>query len=583
MPLPTSSQKRSLLTCFLLATATLALYSAAICHPFIDEWDDGCYVNNNLNVQQGLSWKTVSWALKSDSCGNWHPLTWLSHGLDCQLFALEPYGHHLTNVLLHVLNVLLLFLLLERATGAVGRSVLVASLFAVHPLNVESVAWVAERKNVLSTLLFLLALGAYGWYARKPSLRRYGILVALFGLGLAAKPMLVTLPCVLLLLDYWPLGRIRGWSPSPAVQKAADDNDRRDLTPFPAASISVTQAPLLRLFLEKVPLFALSAASSLITVVVQRSHNFVREGIPRSERFANAVYSYAVYVWKAFLPTRLAAFYPHPFETLAGWQLGLAGLFLLAVSAWVVRRCRLQPYLVTGWLWFLITLLPVIGIIQVGWQAMADRYTYIPLIGVFVMVIWTAADWAERKRFSFAMRALPSAAMLFVLALITYRQIPYWRSSYDLWFHALQVTKDNPVAEEFFGATLLSSGRSTEAVPHLQKAARIRFLSATTHLKLARALTVTGRSPEAIVEYETAIPLMIDRNQRALVCEALGWLYIKYGNYSKAQANFQEALEINPKELPARDALEKIESVQLSTALCARGEASPALGNRKSP
>jgi Flp pilus assembly protein TadD len=541
-----SNQKRNLVVCLLLAVATLALYSPAMGHPFIFNYDDDTYVINNTHVQAGLSWQTVRWALTSTESSNWHPMTWLSHALDCQLYGLNPLGHHVTSVLLHVLNVVLLFLLLARATGAPGRSLLVAALFACHPLNVESVAWIAERKNVLSTFFFLLALGAYGWYALKPSVKRYCAVAVLFVLGLASKPMVVTLPCVLLLLDFWPLRRIQGW----------DALSTRSLS---ATAFRVPQARLSRVVLEKLPLFALSAASGVVTIFAQRTYGAMHLELPLAVRCENATYAYAMYVWKAFCPVRLAVFYPHPGATLAVWQLGLATVFVLSVSGFVWRQRGAQPYLLTGWLWFLGTLVPVIGLIQVGEQAMADRYAYIPLIGIFVMAVWGAADLADSKQLSFRSRAKIAAIVLVMLSIFTSDQIRYWRSAYDLWSHTVDVTKDNFSAEENLGVALLASDRSADALPHFQNAVRIRPLDPSSHLNLGGIYAETGRTQDAISEYETALPRVSDPNLLAAASETLGRLYSQVGNYSKARASYQQALRINPQNVNASEALAKVE------------------------
>jgi hypothetical protein len=384
---------RIVLVCISLAIAVLVLYSRVKDADFVN-YDDLSYVTQNAHVQEGLRWKTFTWALRSTQSDNWHPLTWLSHALDCQLYGLNPVGHHITNVVFHVINVLLLFLLLTRATGAIGRSALVAALFALHPLNVESVAWVAERKNVLSMLFFFLAIGAYGWYAIKPSLRRYGLMVAMFALGLAAKPAVITFPLVLLLLDYWPLRRVNTWA------RPRLGPNRRKKQAGPAGgqgwgpTLETSPASWSQLVVEKLPLLVLSAGSAVITIVAQKAGGTVRslEVFSLSVRLQNALYAYAMYVWKAFWPTRLTVLYPHPGPTLSGLQLGLAAAFLGAVSLLVWKQRVSRAYLITGWLWYLGTLVPVIGLIQVGQQAMADRYAYIPLIGVFVMLVWGLGD-----------------------------------------------------------------------------------------------------------------------------------------------------------------------------------------------
>jgi len=537
-----SPQKRNLAICLLLAVVTLALYSPAFGHPFIFNYDDDIYVNNNAHVKAGLTWETVRWALTSTESSNWHPVTWLSHALDCVLHGLNPHGHHVTNVLLHVLNVVLLFLLLVRATGAAGRSFLVAALFAVHPFNVESVAWIAERKNVLSTFFFLLTLGAYGWYALKPSIKRYAAVAALFVLALASKPMVVTLPCVLLLLDYWPLRRIRGW------------NQFNPETAFP-----VPQAPLSRLVLEKLPLLALSAADCAVTFFAQRSGGAMRLVLPLGVRLENAVYAYAMYVWKAFWPAWLAVFYPHPGATLAVWRLALAALFLFAVSVLVWWQRAVRPYLIVGWLWFLGTLVPVIGLVQVGEQAIADRYAYVPLIGIFVVAVWGAADLADSRQLSFRSRAKAAAIVLAILSLFTIDQLRYWRSAVDLWAHAVDVTKDSFLGEEDLGAALLATDRYAEAMPHFQKAVKLRPSDPGPHLNLAGDLALGDRPREAVLEYETAIPLTSDPEMRLSAYTTLGRLYSNLGDYAKARASYQQALRIDPQKASAREGLAKVE------------------------
>ena len=558
-----SPWKRDFVVCLLLAVGTFALYGRAIGYPFIEHHDDEIYVTGNPHVQAGLVWQTVTWALTSTEYSNWHPLTWLSHALDCDLYGLNPAGHHFTNVLLHALNVVLLFLLLARATGAAGRSLLVAALFAVHPFNVESVAWIAERKNVLSTLFFLLTLGAYGWYALKPAVKRYLVMALLFALGLAAKPMVITLPCVLLLLDYWPLRRIEGWGQS---QSRSQGNDVESPAKYssPGTALAVPQAPLSRLVLEKLPLLALSAANGAVTIFAQRSYGSMRLVLPLGVRLENAVYAYAMYVWKAFWPAQLAVFYPHPGVTLAAWQIGLAALFVVAVSALVWRECTSRPYLVTGWLWYLGTLVPAIGLIQVGEQAMADRYAYLPLIGVFLMAVWGAADLADSGQLSFRTRAKTAAIVLAVLAAFTWEQVTYWRSSYDLWSHAVRVTKDNFTAETNLGVTLMTYDRSPEAVPHLQNAARIKPRDPSSHLTLAGALQLSGRPRDAILEYETAIQLAPDPGMLVGTYENLGRSYEEIGSYKDARVCYEQALHINPEQQSTKDALD---SLDLSEAM----------------
>ena len=412
---------------------TITLYLPATGNSFV-VFDDRDYVTENPYVHDGLSWNTIKWAFTSTAAANWHPLTWLSHALDYQLFALNPAGHHLDSVLIHALNAVLLFLLLAWVTKRVGPSLLVAALFALHPINVESVAWVAERKNVLCTLFFFLAIGAYAWYAQKPEWRRYLLVVALFAAGLMAKPMVITLPFVLLLLDYWPLGRIRG---------------------FPSLCNDVPQEPFLRLLREKVPLLLLSALSAVITVEAQRSSHAVRNlhQFPPALRIENAIVSYGMYLWKMVWPARLAALYPHPASALPAWTWSLSGFVLLLVTALVIVFHR-KRYLPVGWSWFLGTLIPVIGLVQVGDAAMADRYAYIPLIGIFVMIAWSLDDLAKAKRLPVTWRLIPAMLALSVLGLVTSRQLSCWENEYTLWRHTLAISELNPFAHDAMGAAL---------------------------------------------------------------------------------------------------------------------------------
>ncbi|HTV53491.1 MAG TPA: hypothetical protein VMI06_01090, partial [Terriglobia bacterium] len=415
----------------LLLLATFALYSPVRTHPFVN-YDDPDYVVRNTHIEVGVNWQSVRWALTTTEQNNWHPVTWISHAIDCQLFGLDPSGHHLTNLGLHILNVALLACLLIAVTGAPGRSILVAALFALHPLNVESVAWVAERKNLLSTFFFLLALAAYGMYARRPNMSRYLLVLAVFILALASKPMVVTLPFVLLLLDYWPLQRVKGWIE-------------------PGRTFPVPQMPLQQCVLEKIPLFALSAGSCVVTVIAQSRAVIPLDVIPIGARLENAAYSYLGYVWKAIFPARLGIFYPHPANSLGPWQLVFSALFLVAVS-WLAWTSRFKaPYLIVGWLWFLGTLVPVIGVVQVGVQAMADRYAYVPLVGIFVIVVWGTAALCNEYRIGLPLRVAAAGIVLMTLSWMTWKQLAYWSDSSALWSHTLEVTPDNPFAENQLG------------------------------------------------------------------------------------------------------------------------------------
>jgi tetratricopeptide (TPR) repeat protein len=538
-----------LIACFCLALATLAVYSRAAHNAFLHV-DDQNYVTENPLVQAGETWQTFTWALTATAAQNWHPLTWLSHALDCQFYGLNPVGHHSTNILMHALNAVLLFLLLLRATGAKGRSLMVAALFALHPLNVESVAWIAERKNVLSTLFFLLTLAAYGWYARKPGVKRYLTVVALFALGLAAKPMVITLPFVLLLLDFWPLQRIRGWESQPSSTLRGRRPKARSQDSVSQNVFPVPQFEFARLALEKVPLLALCVGSAAMTIIAQRAQAIQSfEIYPFAGRLENAIYSYAAYVWKTFWPVRLAFLYPYPREGHAAWQLGLAALFLVSVTGLVWRLGRTRPYLVTGWLWYLGTLVPVIGLVQVGDQAMADRYAYIPLIGIFVMMVWSAADAADRRQLNLQLRTAITAPALAVLAVLSWRQIAYWHSDYDLWSHTVKVTKHNVVADESLSKTLMQLGRPQDAVAGFEEAASLNPGDPFRHVNLAAAFLESGRLKEAIAEYECTIKVTSDRGIQSRCYESVATIFDLIGDYSKVRDNYRLALQADPTQV----------------------------------
>ncbi len=520
------SVRQNYLICIALFVFTVIVYFPVVTHPYVD-LDDLDYVVDNPHVNTGLSWQNIAWALSATEQSNWHPLTWLSHALDCQIFGLYAGGHHLTSLVLHGLNAMLLFWLLERATGARWRSAMVASLFALHPLNVESVAWVAERKNLLCTLFFLLALGAYGWYAQNPQVKRYLCVAVLFGLGLASKPMVITLPFVLLLVDLWPLGRIEGWSrPSPA---------------FP-----VSQQRFSRLVLEKLPLLALSAGSAIVTIIAQRTADALAPvaGWSVTLRLANGVHAYAVYFLKTFFPGGLALLYPA--IVLNAWEVGLAMSFLLAVGWLVWRFGARHPYIAVGFLWFLGTLVPVIGLVQVGDQSMADRYTYIPCLGLFIAVVWASTDaakWAElHRRWIIAI----SVSLLAVLSLLTERQLHFWKSSYDLWTHTLQLTVNNFVAEENLGNSLVAFGLDEEALPHFLKAEQIDPENVTARMNLGIALLHRGRTAEAIEHFEAVAQISKDPSMLASAYDGLGVANAELGERSKARKYFLQTLHFEP-------------------------------------
>lgn len=520
-----------LVCCLLLAVATIGVYSHTLSNPFVN-FDDPGYVTENPVVQRGLTSDTVLWAFSTTTEANWHPLTWLSHELDCQLFGLRASDHHLTSVLLHTLSAVLLFLLILRATGSPGRSLAVAALFALHPIGVESVAWVAERKNVLSMLFFLLTVGAYGWYAQKPRVGRYLVVVLLFTMGLAAKPMIVTLPFVLLLLDIWPLQRVAEWpSSSTAI--------------LPVAHVSA-----LRLVLEKLPLLALSAASSVITIVVQR--RAMEADVPLTVRLANASVSYVLYLAKTIFPVYLACFYPYKGYSLSAWE-SLSCIVILVGMTALVFRFRSKRYLLVGWLWFLGTLVPMIGLVQVGDQGMADRYAYLPMIGLFIMLIWGGADLLDRYPNGLRTYAVVGGVAMVVLALLTWRQIGTWKSNFDLWSHAIEATDNNYMAENYVGEALTeqhfqATGErySQEGAMHFLNAVRINPNDPSSRLNLGAILHERGQFQDAVQQYQAVLQMTHDSYLNSKALTDLGAAYHQMGDYQKSQTYYLQALKMDP-------------------------------------
>ena len=516
-------EKRTLVLSLLLVVFTLAVYNQAMHFSFVN-FDDDRYVTDNPHVLAGLSWNTIKWAITTTDVANWHPLAWISHALDCQLFRANPAGHHLTSIVLHALTAVFLFLFLWRATRQVALSYFVAAVFALHPWNVESVVWISERKNVLSTMLFLATLVAYTWYAQRPGWKRYLAVASLFVCALASKPMVITLPFVLLLLDYWPLRRIQGWTES--------------------SDSALAQTSPAKLVLEKVPLFILSAGSSLVTMYAQRAAGAI--GVlpfPLSVRLKNAVYCYLLYVGKTIWPAKLAPLYPHPGYSLSTWRAVLAVVFLIAVSALVVKF-RSRGYLVTGWCWFLGTLVPVIGIVQVGNQAMADRYAYIPTIGLFVMLAWGLADILSHAKAPIWLKIAPAACSVLALTVVTYIQAGYWRDSLHLWEHALQVTSNNFVAEDEFGGALVDLGRDDEAYPHFVRAASIAPNDPVCHSNIGAYLHRTGHPAEALPQYLLAAKLTTDARVLATTYANIGAAYSDMGDLTKAHAAFDRSIRL---------------------------------------
>ena len=525
--MPDLRENRVLTLGLVLVVATLAFYNPIVRNQFID-YDDLSYIQKNNHVLGGLTWEDTKWAFTTSRNGNWHPLTWISHALDCQIFGLNPVGHHYTNLLFHTANSVLLFLLLLRATGFTWPSLFVAALFALHPVNVESVVWAAERKNVLSMFFFLLTLHAYDRYATKGGRSRYLWVAALFTLGLLAKAQIVTLPFVLLLWDYWPLQRIGA--------------PRNSQAPPAPRSLSY-------LLWEKLPLFLLAAADSIITVIVQRAGDSVRTlaEVPMSVRLGNVPVSYLRYVGKAFWPTRLAPMYPRPEGPLPTWQVAgaLVILFLISVLVW---RWRERRYLAVGWFWFLGTLVPMIGIITVGEQAMADRYAYVPFIGLFVAVVWTLDEFLSQRQIPRVWPASLAVVIVLLLGFLTHRQVSYWHDSETLWRHTLGVTERNYVAHKNLAVALAQEGRSEDAISQFRASKAWHPFVPAQDLALASYELQTGHPQQAIEEcnallHETAS--LPNPKDHSAAWSELGEAYLQLHRYDQAAANYEKALHLN--------------------------------------
>ena len=503
-----------------LIVANAAVYWGVWGYQFVN-WDDTAYVTSNLQVQAGLTRRGISWAFTAGTGGNWHPLTWLSHMLDIQLFGLNAGGHHVTNLLLHTITTILLFGLLHAMTGALGRSAFVAGLFAVHPLHVESVAWVAERKDVLSTFLWVLTTWAYFRYVRKPTRYRYAGVAVLFVLGLMSKPMLVTLPFTLLLLDIWPLGRV-----------SVGPNFGRQ------------RATWIHLVREKIPLFALTAVISFMTILLQGRVGAIAElnVVPFILRVENATVAYAAYIGMLVWPARLAALYPLH-DAVPAWWLIASLLFLAGASFAAMRAARRHPYVPVGWLWYAGTLVPVIGLIQVGSQAMADRYMYVPSLGLFIIAAWGIPDALAGLKHRDVVLRVGAALALLACMIVAHNQARSWKNSMALWTQALSVTTNNNRAENLMGDVLSSQGKFQEAVAHYTEAVRIRPDFPPTHNGLGNALENLGKIDQAMAEYAEAVRL------KPAYPEAqnnLGNAFFNRGRLNEAITHYAEAVRFKP-------------------------------------
>jgi len=508
-----------------LAAIIWFVFGQTLRHEFVN-FDDTTYVLENPQVARGLTTDGIAWAFTHVHGSNWHPVTWLSHMLDSQLYGLTPKGHHLSNVLLHIATAIMLFLVLRHMTGALWRSAFVAAIFAIHPLHVESVAWVAERKDVLSGLFFMLTIAAYVRYARRPwSPYRYGLVVLLFAVGLMCKPMLVTLPFVLLLLDYWPLNR------------------------FPAASDrsgSIFQVPR-KLILEKLPLLALAIASGAATILAQKDSLQTLAGIPLPMRIGNAFAASAAYLRQMFWPVDLAVLYPFTDRDLA--VLGTGSFVLLAGISAVVLVLRRRRYLVTGWFWYLVMLGPVLGILQVGNQARADRYTYLPQIGLYLALTWLAADFSVRWRHRRLFLSILALVILGALTFAARTQASYWQNSQSLWTHTIACTSDNAIAHTNLAEAFFKKGRLNEAIEQSQKALQIDPNQAVARSALGLALLQKGRLAEAEAQLRRAVEI----TPASTGYSNLGVALLQLGRVKDALANYNRALEMDPDNIEAQN------------------------------
>ena len=480
-----------LLVCLFLVLSILTVYWQVRNYDFVN-LDDNVYVTDNPHVKAGLTLESIAWSFSGGNQCNWHPLTWVSHMIDVSLYGLNPGRHHLTNVFFHIINTLLLFLILRRMTNDLWKSGFVAALFALHPLHVESVAWVSERKDVLCAFFWFSSMWSYFWYTEKPCVSRYMLILLFLIMGIMSKPMIATLPFALLLLDYWPLGRF-----SSTISKSQGKGIRQSD---------------LHLVLEKVPLLVIVAASCVVTYLTQKSGGALMDSdvLPFGPRIGNALVSYVRYMGKAIWPQELCAFYPHP-GSWPLWQTASAAFLLIFISLGALLTVRKLPYFAVGWLWYLGTLVPVIGLVQVGNQSMADRYTYIPAIGIFIIIAWGVpflfAKWRCRKW----ILATASIALLSILMTTTLLQVQYWTNSITLFVHALDVTKGSYLAHSNLGNALARRGRLDEAITHYSEALRISpSKAAEVHNNLGAALIVKGRFEEALPHLQYALQKMPD-------------------------------------------------------------------------
>jgi protein O-mannosyl-transferase len=554
--------RNEIITCFFLILAILAVFAQIRNHEFIT-YDDPAYVTKNLEVQAGWTLKSVIWAFTGTVQGLWHPITLLSHMTDCQFFGLNPAGHHLSSLFFHIANTLLLFLALRIMTGTLMQSAFVAALFAIHPLHVESVAWVADRKDLLAALFWLFSIVAYSSYAKRSGLSRYALVLIIFALGLLSKAVDVTLPAVLLLLDYWPLKRLKGTGESKKDHKPQPDS----------GSFSSVKRSASALILEKVPFFILAAVFTLMTAWVMQTAVTKEFAAPKimasTNHISQALVFYVTYIAKMFWPAHLALPYPRPGQ-VPGWQAAGAAIILSVVSLFVFWKGRRYPYLPVGWLWYLVTLVPVIGIAKFGPHDLADRYTYIPLIGLFIMISWSIPDLVRKLPHNRAFLGVAGSAAVGVLMACSWIQTGYWKNNISLFRHTISVTANNFQAENDLGLTLKRQGKLDEGIKHLREAVRINPGMVRQQYNLGLALAQKGDLFEAALHLSKAVALMPD-NARAH--HHLGITLARMGKFDAAIAQFKRALEISPDYAEAHD--------NLGAALAVQGKLDQAIAQFK--
>jgi protein O-mannosyl-transferase len=503
-----SLHRKSIFVCLGLVAVTWAVFGQTLQHQFVN-YDDPLYVLQNPHIRGGVTWESVRWAFTHVHSQNWHPLTSISHMLDCQLFGVQPGWHHFVNVLLHTCGVLFLFLFLRQSTNAFWRSAFAAAVFAIHPLRVESVAWISERKDVLSGVFFMLTLIAYGRYVRGASIGRYLAVSLLFACGLMSKPMLVTTPIILLLLDYWPFARPASW----------------------------------KLVLEKIPLFVLSLGSVVATLLAQNFALGSAEMLPFRYRLTNAIVSYFDYIRQTLWPRDLIPFYLHSEGRLETWRLVVAIVVLISISVCAFVRRKRNPYLIVGWLWYLIMLVPVIGIVQVGLQGRADRYTYLPQIGLVIAIVWLVADVTESWRKRALILAPVALALVATMSILSWKQTTHWHNTESLWTYTLSVTPDSDVAHTGLAGILFVQGKVDQAIGHYRRAIEMRSGNSGAQYGLANALAEQHKVDEAIDHYRKALELQPDNIDAS---NDLALLLVHRGDYADAIAWWQNTLRYEP-------------------------------------